>query len=196
MTEAEKPTFEKLETPRLILRRFREDDLAALVSYRNDPRIAQYQMWESYDETRGKDLIEKNKNKSPGDEGYCQLALEYKATGELIGDFMLKTQEDKRLAEIGYTLAFNFHGKGLAREAATAVIDYAFIVLNIHRLSATADPRNLASLKLLERLGFRKEAHFVKSLWFKGEWADDVVYGLLEEEWHKNKVPGLTQNNQ
>jgi RimJ/RimL family protein N-acetyltransferase len=57
--------------------------------------------------------------------------------------------------------------------------------LKLHRLSATADPRNLASVKLLERLGFRKEAHFVKSLWFKGEWADDVVYGLLREEWKK-----------
>jgi RimJ/RimL family protein N-acetyltransferase len=188
MAEADKPTFEKLETPRLILRRLREDDLTALVTYRNDPRVNQYQLWESYEETRGRELIEKNKNKSPGDEGYFSFALETKATGELIGDFMLKMQEDKRLAEIGYTLAFNFHGKGLAREAATAVIDYAFSILNMHRLSASADPRNLASLKLLERLRFRKEAHFVKSLWFKGTWADDVVYGLLGEEWHNNKV--------
>jgi RimJ/RimL family protein N-acetyltransferase len=184
VAEADKPIFEKLETPRLILRRIREDDLAALVAYRNDSRVAQYQMWKSYDEIKAKELIT---DKNPGDEGYFQFALETKATGELIGDFMLKTQEDKRLAEIGYTLAFNFHGKGLAREAATAVIDYAFSILKIHRLSATADPRNLASLKLLGRLGFRKEAHFVKSLWFKGMWADDVVYGLLEEEWQARK---------
>jgi RimJ/RimL family protein N-acetyltransferase len=185
MTEAEKPTFEKLETPRLILRRLREDDLTALVAYRNDSRVAQYQEWKSYDEIKAKELIT---HKNPGDEGYFQFALEHKATGELIGDFMLKTQEDKRLAEIGYTLAHAFHGQGLAREAASAVIDYAFNSLKMHRLSASADPRNLASLKLLERLRFRKEAHFVKSLWFKGTWADDVVYGLLGEEWHNNKV--------
>jgi RimJ/RimL family protein N-acetyltransferase len=185
VAEADKPIFERLETSRLVLRRMREDDLAALVVYRNDSRVAEYQEWENYDEIKAKELIT---DKNPGDEGYFQFALEHKATGELIGDFMLKTQEDKRLAEIGYTLAFNFHGKGLAREAATAVIDYAFSVLKMHRLSASADPRNLASLKLLERLGFRKEAHFVKSLWFKGDWADDVIYGLLREEWHKNKV--------
>jgi RimJ/RimL family protein N-acetyltransferase len=176
----EKPAFERLETPRLILRRIRDNDLTALVAYRNDPRVAEYQMWESYDEIKGKELIT---DKNPGDEGYFQFALETKATRELIGDFMLKTQADKRLAEIGYTLAFNFQGKGLAREAAMAVIDYAFNILKMYRLSASVDPRNLASLKLLEHLGFRKEAYFVKSLWFKGDWADDVVYGLLEEEW-------------
>ncbi len=187
MTESGKPIFEKLETPRLILRRIREDDLAALVAYRNDLRVAQYQMWESYDEIKAKELIT---DKNPGDEGYFQFALEHKATGELVGDFMLRTQEDKRLAEIGYTLAHAFHGKGLAREAATAVIDYAFSILKMHRLSASVDPRNLASLKLLEHLGFRKEAHFVKSLWFKGDWADDVVYALLEKEWQTKKLSG------
>jgi RimJ/RimL family protein N-acetyltransferase len=178
------PEFEKLETSRLILRRMREDDLTALVAYRNDPRVAEYQAWESYDEIKGKELIT---DKNPGDPGYFQFALEYKATGLLVGDFMLKTQDDKRLAEIGYTLAYTFQGQGLASEAATAVIDFAFNTLNMHRLSATVDPRNLASVKLLERLGFRKEAHFVKSVWFKGAWADDVVYGLLEREW-KNKL--------
>jgi RimJ/RimL family protein N-acetyltransferase len=180
----EKLGFEKLETPRLILRRFRDDDLTALVAYRANPEVSRYQMWESYDEVKGRELLEKVKGKNPGDTGYFQFALEYKTTGELIGDLMIKTDEqDKRLAEIGYTLAHAFHGKGLACEAATALIDYAFNTLKMHRLSATADPRNLASLKLLGRLGFRKEAHFVKSLWFKGDWADDVVYGLLEEEW-------------
>jgi RimJ/RimL family protein N-acetyltransferase len=187
MTSSHQISFEKLETPRLILRRFRDDDLTSLVAYRSDLRVAEYQMWESYDEAKGRDLIEGVKDKSPGDGGYFQFALEHKATGQLSGDFMLKTQEDKRLAEIGYTLAPAFQGKGLATEAATAVIDYAFHVLKMHRLSATADPRNMASIKLLERLGFRKEAHFVKSLWFKGAWADDVVYGLLEEEWLAKK---------
>lgn len=186
-TYYELPVFEKLETPRLVLRRFRDDDLTPFVAYRNDPRVAEYQDWKSYDEVQGKDLIEGVKNKTPGEEGYFQFALAYKTTGELIGDLMLKTQEDKRLADIGYTLSYAFQGQGLATEAVTATIEYAFNVLKMHRLSASVDPRNVASLKLLERLGFRKEAHFVKSLWFKGAWADDVVYGLLEEEWQAKK---------
>ena len=61
--------------------------------------------------------------------------------------------------------------------------DDLFRVMGKHRIYASVDPRNLPSIKLLERIGMRKEALFKKSLWFKGAWADDLIYAVLDEEW-------------
>ena len=177
-----------LETPRLILRGFKNEDLEALVAYRSDPEIERYQMWQNYNQAQGQDLISGNKGLDFRQAGRFQLALEYKQTQTLIGDLYLRIDEsDHRLGEVGYTLAKQYHKQGLATEAMQALLTHCFETLKMHRLSASADPRNVPSLKLLERLGFRQEAYFVKSLWFKGQWADDVAYGLLKEEFKKEK---------
>ncbi len=177
-----------LETPRLLLRSFQDEDLEALMAYRSHPEIERYQMWQNYNQAQAKDLISGNKNLDFRQGGRFQLALEYKQRQELIGDLYLRIDEsDHRLGEVGYTLAKNYQRQGLATEAMQALLTYCFETLKMHRLSATADPRNVPSLKLLERLGFRQEGYFVKSLWFKGEWADDMVYGLLREEFAREK---------
>lgn len=62
-------------------------------------------------------------------------------------------------------------------------VDYIFGTLGKHRVYGSVDPRNTASMALLERVGLRKEAHHRQSLWFKGEWADDVIYATLADEW-------------
>ncbi|MDD3915429.1 MAG: GNAT family protein [Bacteroidales bacterium] len=92
-------------------------------------------------------------------------------------------------AEIGYTLDKNFRGKGYAAEALTKIIDYLMNDLNKHRIVALG-PTNSDSIRLVERLGFRKEAHFIKSLFFHGEWVDDLIYAILANEW-KNSNYGI-----
>ena len=64
----------------------------------------------------------------------------------------------------------------------TALTDFAFAAFGLHRITASVDPRNVASCRVLEKAGFVKEAHFRQSEWFKGEWADDVVYARLHED--------------
>ena len=90
--------------------------------------------------------------------------------------------------EIGITLARGFQGRGFATEALRAVLGYLFSTLGKHRVFGSVDPRNAPSLALLERVGMRREAHFVESLWFKGGWADDVIYAMLRREY-------LAENN-
>jgi len=90
--------------------------------------------------------------------------------------------------EIGITLARGFQGRGFATEALRAVLGYLFSTLGKHRVFGSVDPRNAPSLALLERVGMRREAHFVESLWFKGAWADDVIYAMLRREY-------LAENN-
>jgi len=167
-------------SPRLIARRFRQDDLAAFVAMRNDPEVARYQSWEGYSEEDGRRFIAELADSQPGEPGWFQFALEERTTGHFIGDCGLNTDaRDHRLAQIGYTIARPFWRRGLATEAVRALVDFAFERFPVHRITASVDPRNAASCRVLEKAGFTKEAHFRQSEWFKGHWADDAVYARL-----------------
>lgn len=91
--------------------------------------------------------------------------------------------EDSRQVEIGFTVAPAHQGRGFATEAVLGILAYLFERVHKHRVFASVDPRNVASIALLKRTGMRQEAHFRESLWFKGRWADDMVFGILETEW-------------
>jgi RimJ/RimL family protein N-acetyltransferase len=175
--------FTTLESPRLTLRRFKDSDLEPFLAYLNDPLVARYQSWESYTEQQAREVIEKQRALAPGTPGqWFTFALEMKETGILIGHVALSTREDRQ-AEIGFTLARSAHGKGLAFEAAACVIDYAFTKLKLHRVTAIADCENGRSIALLERLGMRREGHFIQNIWFKGQWGSEYLYAVLQEEW-------------
>lgn len=102
---------------------------------------------------------------------------------KIIGDIGIHFIDDEQV-EIGCTLAKGHHSMGYATEALKAVIDHLFNQLNKHRITASLDPNNTSSIALIERLGFRKEAHFKESLLLNGEWVDDVVYAILKKEWN------------
>ena len=102
----------------------------------------------------------------------------------MIGDcaFCVLT-EDPRQAEIGYTLARAHQGNGLASEAVLRLLAYLFDTLGLHRVRARCDADNLASAKLLERVGMRREAHYIENAWFKGKWGSEYEYAILDKEW-------------
>ena len=187
--------FVNLETARLILRHFTDVDLVPFMAYRNDPDVARYQGWEGISEPEACSFIEEQKLVQPGVPGqWFQIAIEFKETGTLAGDCALKINEhDERQAEIGYTLARAYQGKGIAAEAVSRVLDYAFRTLELHRVIAITDCENAASIALLERLGLRREGHFIQNVWFKGRWADEYLYAVLQHEWlgiHSTSVEG------
>lgn len=100
---------------------------------------------------------------------------------ELIGTIVLwNFSTEKQRAEVGYMLLPEYHGKGYAREALDAVLDYGFADLGLHAVEAVVDPRNRASVTLLERAGFRREAFFKSYIMRHGQWLDEAVYTLLE----------------
>ncbi|MBN2412418.1 GNAT family N-acetyltransferase [candidate division KSB1 bacterium] len=84
--------------------------------------------------------------------------------------------------EIGYALHPNYWGKGYMKETADKLIKYGFGKLNLHSIEANVNPENLPSIKLLEKIGFRKEAHFRENFLFKNEFKDSVIYSLLEKD--------------
>ena len=183
-----KAAFTSLETQRLLLRRFDESDLPLFLTYLNDPLVARYQSWESYTEQQAKDVIQKQKNSDPGvPEQWFTFAVELKAAGALIGHVALKMQ-DRQQAEIGFTFSREHQGKGLACEAVTGVLDYVFTELELHRVIAITDCENERSVALLGRLGMRREGHFVQNIWFKGKWADEYLYAILQGEWLQKRA--------
>jgi [ribosomal protein S5]-alanine N-acetyltransferase len=168
------------ETPRLIARRFGPRDIARFVAMRDDPEVARYQSWERYTEEDGRRFIADLARMQPGDPGWFQIALEEKASGRFLGDCGLFIDgADPRLARIGYTIARPFWGRGFATEAVAALTAFAFESFRLHRITASVDPRNAASCRVLEKAGYVKEAHFRQSEWFKGHWADDAIYARV-----------------
>jgi RimJ/RimL family protein N-acetyltransferase len=177
-----------LETERLIVRPFRDEDSEVLFAYRNDPLVYKHQGWAvPFTRDEADDFIHLQRTLAPsiGGEWY-QPAVELKSTGEVVGDVaFFRKNQDLRQAALGYTLAQAYWHQGYASEAVCAVISYLFTELDLHRIIADCDSENLASVKLLERLGFRREAHFVESYWLGDRWGDEYQYALLKREWIK-----------
>jgi len=177
--------FIELCTARLHLRRPRPDDAAAISAYRGLPEVARYQSWETFDVDEASQLIADQLAIEPGTEGsWLQLMIVVTDSAQIIGDcgihFLLNAA---RQAELGITLDPRYQHRGFAGEAVEGVLTYLFGSLNLHRVSATTDAENTAAQNLFERLGFRREAHFVEHLWFKGAWGSEYVFAMLQREW-------------
>lgn len=181
--------IQSIETQRLIIRRLELKDKESLFSYRSMPEVAEFQSWHPKDSTEVEAFIQKNIQSVPNQEDqWVQMAVCLKE-GPMIGDIGIHFIDDLYIVELGYTLSPRYQNKGYAFEAVRAVIDLLFTHYNKHRITASVDPGNVRSIRLLERLGFRKEGHFIKSFRIDEAWFDDVVYAMLEEEWkiHKDR---------
>ena len=174
-----------LVTARLVLRRLQLSDCAGILAYRADPQVARFQGWEPRSLEEMHEFVKAQLALQPNmPDTWFQLAITLRPGGELIGDCGLHFPPDgPHQAELGITVAPAYQRQGYAAEALTVVLDYLFLELDKHRAYASVDPDNIASRRLLARLGMRQEAHFRESLWFKGRWADDVIYALLQHEW-------------
>lgn len=167
-----------LRTERVLVRGLMPDDVATFTAYRNDPDVARYQQWPlPYTTGMALQLAHDPAVTSlvPGE--WVQLAID-DGTGTLLGDLGVHLDEGGKVATIGYTLAPEHQGRGLASEAVGAVVDRLF-EHGIHRVAATLDPDNVASARLVERLGFRYEGRLREASYARGGWTDDECYAVL-----------------
>ena len=176
-------TFDPILTERLLIRRIEEYDAEELLEYRRMPEVYNFQGFKPENPEDAVEFIKLRAIKPNIPGSRYQLAVCLREPVKLIGDIGLRFLEDGCQVEIGYTIHPLFQGQGYAFESVSAVYDYLFKTLGKHRITASIDPENNKSIKLCEKLGMRKEAHFVKSLLIRGEWADDIIYAVLAEEW-------------
>lgn len=184
-----RPTY-PITTARLLLRPFAIDDLDALYAIQSRPDVNRY----LYSDPRTREEVaeviatraRRTALEAEGDT--LVLAIELRDTGALVGDVNLHWLSDvHKQGEIGFVLHPNYHGQGYAREAAVEMLRLGFEGLGLHRIIGRCDGRNDASAGLMGRLGMRREAHLRENEFVKGEWCDELVYAMLNDEWQALK---------
>ena len=166
-----------LRTDRLILRPCVLDDLDDLFELYNNDEVAFYALpGAATREGVERGLVQ------PGP-SIERLRFGAVFDGRVIGDIVLEFEVRDLTANLGYAIARDYWGKGFATEAIRAVVDFAFRELGLAKVFARADPRNVASIRVLEKLGMMKEAHLRSHVVRRGERCDRVWYGVLREEW-------------
>jgi RimJ/RimL family protein N-acetyltransferase len=169
-------------TPRLRIRMMRRRDAATLASYRGLPDVARYQDWSMpygvHDAEQALDGQEELDGPTVGE--WVQLAIEH--DGVVVGDLALGLGAGGHVGTLGYTLVPEHQGKGYASEAAGALVDALFATGDVHRVTASLDPANHASMRVIEQLGFRYEGLARAAEPIRGAWLDDMRFGLLRED--------------
>lgn len=175
-----------LTTARLTLRPLSEVDAFALFAIWSDFEAMRYFSFPPMTciDQATERLSLKIGTSAQGDE--LIFALELETTGEVIGDCALFNGDERnRRAEIGFSLARQQWGYGYMSEAATALLDHAFNTLDLRRIEGDVDPHNMASIRLLERLGFVREGLARERWMVEGRVSDNALYGLLPSDFRK-----------
>ena len=182
----------ELDTPRLRLRAFKEEDARDANSYEGDAVTVRFathgvrSLDDSLEHLRA--IIADSRAQNRRIFGF---AVVQRKTGHLIGRCGMKLGEaEPSEAMLWYVLARSTWGNGYAVEAARAVLAFGFEELRLHRIFVEIDPRNVGSLRVAEKLGMRREAHLLENAWVKGEWIDTVVFARLDREHRALSKPG------
>jgi len=175
-----------VETARLRLRPFTRGDVDAVFAYRGREDVARFLSDEPITRAECAEIVQQRVGQiffaREGDR--IVLGAELEESGLLVGEVSLIWRHaDWQQGEIGYIFHPQVHGRGLATEAAQAMLALGFVSFGLHRISARCDARNTASARVMERLGMRREAHFRDLSRSKGRWDQEFVYAILAEEW-------------
>ncbi len=184
MNVEEWQTLPTITAERVVLRWISEADTEALYEIFADPQVMRY--WSTpplADRQAARELLD-HIHDGFRHRALFQWGIARQADDRLIGTSTLfHLDTDNRRAEIGYALGRAHWGQGYMQEALTALLGFAFEELNLHRIEADADPRNLASIRALERQGFRQEGYLRERWQVNGEIQDAAFFGLLRPEW-------------
>lgn len=173
-----------LFTERLVLRRYTMDDVdAAYHNWMSDPAVTEHVTWERHPDKEVTAAVLQVWTDQYANDFYYHWGIEY--DGELIGDIaVVMASEHNEYVEIGYCLGKAWWGQGLMSEALARVVRFMFETLELHRVFARHDVRNVASGRVMQKVGLLYEGkmrgHFVRK---DGTWADQLVYGMLRDDW-------------
>lgn len=163
---------------RVVLRRLSAEDLIPFQAYRSDPVVGRYQSWDSVSDGKAAAFLAVMSQCEAFVPGvWVQLGIALRRTNDLIGDIGVCVSFDSEHAEIGFTLASESQGQGLAIEAILALTNLLFESTPINRIVAITDSRNLPSIRLLERLGM-KRVQTVDAI-FRNEPCEEHLYELI-----------------
>jgi RimJ/RimL family protein N-acetyltransferase len=174
-----------LHSERLILRDFRDDDFEAVHAYATDLEVVRHTTWGPNSEAETRKFLKRAQSQVEVDPRITfEFAVVRAEEGDLIGGIGLHL--DGRKAMLGYCLARSAWGLGYATEAARVITEFGFRSLGLHRIWACCDPENPGSIRVLQKIGMKLEGHLGHDCLIRGEWRDNLIFAILEDEW----VPG------
>ena len=184
-----------LETARLCIRPLTDADLDDLCAYHESPEAVAYLPWPVRSREQTREVLETRKTTVYLDKEGDALCLgaALRESNRVIGEmFLFWRSEANQQGELGFVFHPKFHGRGYAREAAELMLAVGFEDMGWHRIFGRCDSRNQASARLMERLGMRREAHFIGNQIFKGAWNEELVYAMLRDEWLARAAPAAS----
>lgn len=176
-------SIEMIQTQRTFLKAIKPSDNEAVFAYRSDAETNKFQGWIPKTIEEVNEFIAKNPQEFNEPNTWFQWVIIERETQQLIGDIGIHFMNEAEV-ELGCTLSKKHHGKGYASEALKAVIDHLFHRYKKQRVKTSMDPQNKPAIQLMERLGFKKEALYKKSVLINGKWVDDLVYSLIKSDWN------------
>lgn len=180
-----------LQTERLVLREFRAEDVEDVHEYASDAEVVRHMAWGPNDQEATRQFVHRKlleQREEP--RRVWDLAVVERDSDRVIGSCGLRMDEEGGQAALGYCYRRDMWGQGLATEAALAVLRFAFEEMDLHRVSATCDARNVSSARVLEKLGMRREGHFIESLFQRERWRSSCAYAILRREWLRHRRLG------
>jgi ribosomal-protein-alanine N-acetyltransferase len=173
-----------LQTARLRLRPFTDADTDALFTLHSNAHVLRY--WDGpawSDRARAESFIDACERMAEDGSG-ARLAIDLVSNNEFMGWISLtRWQPEYRSAAMGYCLDNAAWGRGYATEAGSALLQWAFDMLDLNRVQAETDTRNVASARVLEKLGFVREGTLREDCVVNGDVSDSWVYGLIKRQW-------------
>lgn len=180
--------FPVLETERMVLRQYTDSDAEALFSFRSNPQAMHFvpRPLQQSTEDALKMIAQINGNIATNEA--IGWAVEFRENRRVIGSVSFhRIEKENHRGELGYMIHPDYWGKGLVTEAAAAAVHFGFTGLHFHSIEAIIDPENVASAKVLGKLGFVKEAYFRENFVHKGRFTDTAIYSLLKSDYLKTK---------
>jgi ribosomal-protein-alanine N-acetyltransferase len=172
-----------IETDRLLLREFRMQDHPAIHSYASDKQVTLHTSWGPNDfDTTGTVLQQWLSDQEHWPRRSIPLGIELRSEGALIGSTGFSSIEGGT-GIFGFVLHRHYWDSGIATEACQALVRFGFEELALHRVVAECFVEQVVSMRIFEKLGMRREAHFRKNALKAGEWRDTYLFALLKEEW-------------
>ena len=169
-----------IETERLIIERFAENDWRDVFVYTSRTDVMEYIPEGVFTEEDAKDFVMKNAG-----EDAKHFPVRIKGEETIIGHITFFKYFGDHTYEIGWVFNPDYFNKGYATEAALAVVGFGFAKMKLHRIIATCQPENMPSWRVMEKIGMRREGCFKKCIPHGDSWWDEYYYAVLDEEWNK-----------
>ena len=178
--------MEPIHTERLLIRRATAADEGDYLRFRTRPEVQHYIGGVPLSAERAAMLLARQDaiNTETGEDCYIMFAVTVRGENRMIGESgLFITAPPKNEGDIGWIIHPDYQGRGYAPEAARALLDYGFRTRCLRRITSSCDARNTRSVRVMEHLGMRREAHFRQASFAHGVWHDEYRYALLRDEW-------------